>query len=216
MAATSPEPGRPDAERKPRRSRLLVAGGVAAVVVVVVVSVVLGTRGDDAGNPADGASSPAFPSDPSGTSTPVTSQEPSEGQTPAATAAPVPLDESAQPIEGVVASIGELSAVDGVADGPGEVAGPAVSFSVSIANETGATVDLSSAVVTVGSGEDDVPADALATGSTPLPAEVEAGGTVTGTYVFTVPVESRDTVRITFDYLTGTPAVVFTGAAPRP
>jgi hypothetical protein len=31
-----------------------------------------------------------------------------------------------------------------------------------------------------------------------------------------VPVERREDVRITFDYLAGTPAVVFAGDVPRP
>jgi hypothetical protein len=198
-----------------RRRRLAIAVGAALVVVVVAVAIVLGNRSASDGGAA-GPTTPAFPSDPSATSTPVTSQAPADGQAPPAAAPPVALDAAAEPVPGVVTTVGDLAAIEGVADGPGEVAGPALSFTVTVRNDTRAVVSLAAAVVTVASGSDLLPADQLATGSSPLPAEAGVGDTVTGTYVFTVPEERRDDVRITFDYLAGTPAVVFAGAAPRP
>jgi hypothetical protein len=185
------------------------------VVIALVVAVILASRG------AGGAGSASLGSDddatvPAATSSPVTSQDPAEGQAPPAEAPEVDLDATAQPVPDVDVSLGGLEAVEGVADGPGEIAGPAISFTVTVENGTEAAVSLASTVVTVTSGEDLLPADQLATGSEPLPSEVPAGGTVTGTFVYTVPVERRDDVRITFDYLAGTPAVVFAGDVPRP
>ncbi|RIJ51509.1 hypothetical protein DZG00_08610 [Clavibacter lycopersici] len=188
----------------------------ALVAVAVIISIVLvvstGPDGDTSGTANE---EPAFPSDPNATSSPVTSQDPADGQAPPEEASPVALDATAEPVPGVSASIGSLAAVDGVADGPGEVAGPAVSFTLTIENRTDAAVSLASTVVTVASGDDLLPADPLSTGSAPLPAEAAPGETVTGTYVFALPLERRDDVRIAVDYMAGTPVVVFQGPAPR-
>ncbi|CAD5991100.1 protein of unknown function [Agreia sp. COWG] len=40
------------------------------------------------------------------------------------------------------------------------------------------------------------------------------GESATASYVFTVPAEGRDSVRITVDYLAGVPLALFTGSAP--
>jgi hypothetical protein len=208
-------PDAPDARpTTPTGRRRLVLLAVAAVVVVIlVIAAILATRG--ASDDADGTRGGADAEAPAATSSPVTSQDPADGQAPPVEAPAVGLGETAQPVAGVDVSVGELQAVEGVADGPGEIAGPALSFDVTVANDTDEAVSLATTVVTVTSGADLVPADQLATGSEALPAEVPAGGSVTATYVFTVPVERRDDVRITFDYLAGTPAVVFSGQAPR-
>jgi len=197
-----------------RRRRLVTLVVAALVAVALVVVAVLASRGgaDDAAAPGPGGSDADAPA---ATSAPVTSQDPADGQTPPAQAPAVGLDATAQPVPGVDVALGALQAVEGVADGPGEVAGPALSFTVTVVNGTDAPVSLAAAVVTVASGADLLPADPLRTGSAPLPAEVPAGGTATATYVFTVPLERRDDVRIAFDYLAGTPAVVFAGQAPR-
>jgi hypothetical protein len=210
--STPDDTGSAPAPATGRRRRLVILVVAALVVVAVVVAAVLASRGgaDDAAAPGAGgdADAPA-------TSSPVTSQDPAGGQAPPAEAPAVGLDATAQPVPGVDVTIGDLRAVEGVADGPGEVAGPALSFSVTVANGTDAPVSLAAAVVTVASGADLLPADPLRTGTEPLPAEVPAGGSATATYVFTVPAERRDDVRISFDQLAGVPAVVFAGQAPR-
>ncbi|KZC96490.1 hypothetical protein [Clavibacter tessellarius] len=192
-----------------RRRRLVILVVAAVVVAVLVVAAVLASRGGADGGTGPGGADLDAPA-------PVTSQDPADGQAPPAEAPAVGLDATAQPVPGVDVSIDELRAVEGVADGAGEIAGPALSFVVTVANGTDAPVSLAAAVVTVASGADLLPADPLRTGSTPLPAEVPAGGTATATYVFTVPVERRDDVRIAYDHRAGTPAVVFSGQAPRP
>jgi hypothetical protein len=197
-------PDAPDARpTTPTGRRRLVLLAVAAVVVVIlVIAAILATRG--ASDDADGTGGGADAEAPAATSSPVTSQDPADGQAPPVEAPAVGLGETAQPVAGLQ-----------LADGPGEIAGPALSFDVTVANDTDEAVSLATTVVTVTSGADLVPADQLATGSEALPADVPAGGSATATYVFTVPVERRDDVRITFDYLAGTPAVVFSGQAPR-
>ncbi|MBX0299474.1 hypothetical protein K2F54_05735 [Cryobacterium sp. 1639] len=129
---------------------------------------------------------------------------------------PVPLTEQVAPVPGVVVSISGLEAVEGEAQGPGEVAGPALRFTLSMRNDGDAPVSLTSTVVTVYSGPEQTPAvDLRGPGGVPLPEEVAPGATVTGVFIFTVPPEERDQVKIGVDYTVGVPIVVFEGSAPR-
>jgi hypothetical protein len=128
----------------------------------------------------------------------------------------VPLTEDVAPVPGLVVSIDNLEAVTGEADGPGEVAGPALRFTLVLRNDGDAPVSLESTVVTAYSGPEQTPAlDLRGPGGVPLPSEIAAGATVTGVFIFTVPVEDRDQVKIGVDYTVGVPIVVFEGAAPR-
>ncbi|TDW29960.1 hypothetical protein [Cryobacterium psychrophilum] len=129
--------------------------------------------------------------------------------------APVSLTDSAAAVTEVVFSLGALKAVDGVAQGPGEVGGPAVRFTLTVRNDTAATVSLAATIVNFYAGADQAPAgQVFQPGGVPLPREVKPGQTATGTFVFVVPQSDRDQVKITVDYSVGVPLVVFQGAAP--
>jgi hypothetical protein len=169
--------------------------------------------------PADPATEPPTP-----TSEQPAPEEP--GETPAADTpvevAPlpelpaVPLTEEVAPVPGVVVSIDSLEAVEGEAQGPGEVGGPALRFTLTMRNDGDAPVSLESTVVNVYSGPDQAPAvDLSGPGGVPLPGEVAPGATVTGVFIFMVPPEQRDQVKIGVDYTVGVPIVVFEGAGPR-
>jgi hypothetical protein len=204
-----------DAGARRKRPLLVVALVVAAVAVVAIVLLI--TR--PAPGPSAPASGPAVSATadaPAGTGSTTPEPDVTATAEPPLEAPAVPLDASAEAIEGVEVSITGIRAVDGTADGVGEVAGPALDLDVRIANDTGEAVSLETSIVTVSSGQDRLPADELGSASVPLPALVEEGQTATGTYRFTVPVDRRDDVRVVFDYLAGTPAVVFEGSAPRP
>jgi hypothetical protein len=151
-------------------------------------------------------------------------EEPAEppAEIPPVEAAPLPelpavaLTEEVAPVPGVVVSIDNLEAVTGEAEGPGEVAGPALRFTLTLRNDGNTPVSLESTIVTVYSGPNQEPAiDLREPGGVALPGEIAAGATVTGVFIFTVPVEHRDQVKIGVDYTVGVPIVVFEGAAPR-
>jgi hypothetical protein len=155
-------------------------------------------------------------------------EEPGDGPTEAPEVAPpveaaplpelpsVPLTEDVAPVPGLVVSIDNLEAVTGEADGPGEVAGPALRFTLVLRNDGDAPVSLESTVVTAYSGPEQTPAlDLRGPGGVPLPVEIAPGATVTGVFIFTVPLEDRDQVKIGVDYTVGVPIVVFEGVAPR-
>ncbi|WP_104136202.1 MULTISPECIES: hypothetical protein [unclassified Cryobacterium] len=129
---------------------------------------------------------------------------------------PVPLTDPAVAVPGVVFRISELEAVEGVARGPGEIAGPSLRFAVSVRNDTAAPVSLTSTVVNFFFGAVQSPATELAApGGVPFPDEVAVGATAQGVFVFTVPADERDEVQIAVDYSAGVPIVLFEGAAPR-
>lgn len=195
---------------KTRAIWLIVLIGLVVVIGVVVAAVFLlnGASGDGAGGATSTTGSvPALTASP----------RPGEtGQLPQPTQAPTDMESIATAVPGVTVALSSLEAVQGEGSGVGEVSGPAIRFSVDISNSTDAAVDLSTTVVLAYYGPDQVPAGPVSgPGAAALPTSLEAGGTARGTYVFTVPADQRDHVRITVDYRAGVPAIVFDGEAPQ-
>lgn len=212
MAAASSEP---DGTRRRRAPWGWIVLG-AAVVAAVVIAFASWPRGDTVAEPGDADGSAGAPSTatsyPRPTPTPPSSGEP----TPPPQAPPVGFDESAEAVPGVTFSIADLEAVEGEAEGPGEVAGPAIRFRVEVVNATSEPVQLGTTVVNVFMGASQDPAHELSGPDVePLPAEVAPGGEASGVFVFNVPVERRDRVTISVDFAVGVPIVLFEGSAPR-
>ncbi|TFB75821.1 hypothetical protein E3O06_04015 [Cryobacterium glaciale] len=214
---------------------IIASAALAVLVVVLVVAGVAssnGTAPDAAGISASSTPSPratatmpstpsAVPSPPPTAITPPTEAAPAPTEAagelvPPAAQAPVPLTEPAAAVPGVVFGVGAVEAVHGVARGPGEVGGPSLRFTVTVRNETSDTVSLASTVVNLFFGPDQSPATELtSSGGAPFPASVAPGATQQGVFVFAVPSDQRDQVRIAVDYSVGVPIVLFEGAAPR-
>lgn len=174
-------------------------------------SAVSGSNGVDAsasGSALPGGSASATPDTPAATGATGTDPTTPVSET-------TPIDAPAESVPGVKVSIQQLEAIDGVARTPGEIGGPAVRFTVSVENTTSAPVSLATLVVTFDYGADRTPAAEIAEpGGSPLPAEVAAGATATGVYLFTIAPEDRSQVSITVDYSVDVPPVVFSGPAP--
>jgi hypothetical protein len=204
------EPPRPSAATS-RRNLILAGASTALVIVAAIVVALTLPAGSPGANPptAPPATTPA-----SDAPTPVPSESPTPVTQPPA-GDPVPIDAPAEVVKGLTASISGIEAVDGVAKGPGEVSGPSIRFTVTIANATGAPVDLTGTVVTVDYGADRTPAGQLyEPGAVPLATSVAAGGTASGVFVFAIPRESRGLVHITVDYAVDVAPLVFAGATP--
>jgi hypothetical protein len=213
-----------------RRKVIAVIIAVLALAAIIAAAVLTGAPGSPSGSetsssatpdPTDAASATpgesgtAAPGEPSATAAPG---EPpataAPGEQPAAAPA-VPMDESATINAGVTAKISNLEAVEGVAQAPGEVAAPSVRVTVDITNDTDAEVDLSTTVVTAYFGDDQTPALELnEPGASLMPATVAAGGTATGIYVFSIPPDQRQNVRIVVDYSVDVAPLVFEGQVP--
>jgi hypothetical protein len=189
---------------------MIVLASMAALAVIVVLIVrpwESGTPGTEP-TPTDGPSS-TNSAEPSATATP-----PAPGAT-TAPSQPVPIESPGTITQGLTAQILGIEAVDGVAQGPGEVSGPSIRFTVTITNGTTAAVDLGSTVVTVDYGADRTPAGQLyEPGASPMPTTVTAGAAASGVYVFSVPLDQRGLVNITVDYSVGVPPLIFSGRVP--
>ncbi|QHT54779.1 hypothetical protein GXP71_00805 [Cellulomonas sp. H30R-01] len=151
------------------------------------------------GEPGGGATDDA---DPAAPFTPVT--EPA-----------VALDQPAAFASGVTAELTKVESVAGEAQGPGEVAGPAVRVTVRLTNGTAAAVPLTQAVVNVYAGQDLAPGEPLSgPGGRPFTGSVPPGATATGVYVFNVPADQRDRLQVTVSYDPTVTTVLFEGAGP--
>lgn len=128
---------------------------------------------------------------------------------------PVPLEDSSAIVTGLSATVKDLTAVDGTAQGIGEIAGPAIRFSVVLDNKTAKELSTASTVVTVDYGGAQIPAAPLSGPDVAdFPVSVGPGKSVTGTFVFNVPNDQRGQVRILVNYQASLPVAAFEGAAP--
>ncbi|WP_104132336.1 hypothetical protein [Cryobacterium sp. M91] len=236
MAVHHPSDTGPETAGQRRRLWWIAGAGLLALLVVIMLVAnglasqradsadVTATRSVTTPSPAPSRSPGPSPSPvPAETTPPAPSVPdpnagvgvPSSEVAPPQVQEPVPLTDPAVAVPGVVFSISELEAVEGVARGPGEIAGPSLRFAVSVRNDTAATVSLTSTVVNFFFGAAQSPATELAApGGVPFPDAVAAGQAAQGVFVFTVPADARDEVQIAVDYSAGVPIVLFEGAAP--
>ncbi|MBF0688973.1 MAG: hypothetical protein IR158_14555 [Cellulomonas sp.] len=218
------------------RARWWVVAVVALVVVAVGLTLALaGSRGAGREGGAVAAPTPsatptravagatALADDPSGAGsvddTAPSADPPAEGAPADGAAVPtvtVPIDAVAELAEAVTARLSAVDAVDGEAVQPGEVGGPALRVKVELVNGSAAPLDLRGAVVNLYHGPQQTPATTLTEpGGSPLPHGLEAGATATGAFVFAVPADARDDLRVELDVRAVGPVVLFAGDAQR-
>ena len=198
---------------------------IAAVVVALAVGgfIYLNSvgRGGPQGSP--GAGSTSSPQATATGATPVPSPS-----LPSATASGTPTVETARPkpsvtasidqpadiVTGVSARVTKIEAVSGVANGPGEIAGPALRITVEVTNSAEAPFDLSAAIVNLYYGKARTPAGMLSgPGVQSFPASVSPGASATGRFVFNVPKASRGTIQVEFRGSPDASVAIFAGAA---
>ena len=102
--------------------------------------------------------------------------------------------------------------MQGKGRGPGEVSGPSLRVTIEVTNGSDEPLRTVASGVTAFYGPAARPAvDLSAPGVYALPMQIDPGKTARGRYVFRIPVESRDQVRLDFSYSTSVPKVVFVG-----
>ncbi|MGY1639791.1 hypothetical protein ACI782_01495 [Geodermatophilus sp. SYSU D00703] len=222
---SSPDDSRP----APFRRRRVIGGAVAALVALAVVLLGLALRGGDgAGNVAAAGTATSAPAGTSSSAAPGSAtppEEPAPGTpeqaAPTGDASELPpalpavaLDEEASGADGVSAQVVSLEAIDGTAQGPGNIAGAALRATVRLENGTDEPLALDLVVVNLTHGTDGTPASPLQDASrVPFTGTLAPGEAAEGVYVFTVPADARDVVTLTVGYRAGAPFLVFTGAA---
>ncbi len=207
------------------------AGG--AVVVVLGVAVLAWNGLGQRAEPSASASASSGPSlgptstasqgaTPSGTASAsvdtepaAPSPEPSSGPTDVLpTAAPVPLDESADFGTGVSAIVDAVESLEAKAVGPGEVSGPALSFALTLTNDAQEPVDLARVTVTLTDAQGNPGVAMLGPPARAFTGALAPGRSAMGTYVFAIGQGARSPVRLEVAYSTAAPVVVFTGDVP--
>lgn len=200
-----------------------------AIALLVAASVYLVARPSGGQEPGATASSPsASPSatdpSPSGSASPGPSAAATEPGDPAtvpgggfdpSTEPAVGLDDPAAFESGVTARLDELEAVQGEAQGPGEVSGPAVRVTIELTNGTGAAIALDRTVINVYGGPEQTPGSPLSgPGVDEFSGSLAAGGSATGVYVFALPLDQRDPLQVTVSYDPEDVTVLFEGPGP--
>jgi hypothetical protein len=118
-------------------------------------------------------------------------------------------------LPGVVITLAKLESVDGTANGPGEVAGPAVRVTVQISNTGVDPISLSGAIANMTYGTDSTPASPLSgPGVVSFPATLAPKGVANGVFVFAVPRAAQKAVTLTVSYSAAASPAVFHGSVP--
>jgi hypothetical protein len=131
---------------------------------------------------------------------------------PVRTKDPVPLDDEGDFGTGLTVELTKIQSVKGEAKMPGEIAGPALKVTVQAANDSKKAISLDTVVVALSYGEDRTPAVELSDGRKPLSGDLDGGDEKTGTYVYNVPTDERDDVRVEISYTGEAPTVAFEGS----
>ncbi len=176
------------------------------------------TPDDPSGEPAPepGTATPAEPS-PSRTTTPppqtpgpVSTDEAGERSA----VEGIAFDEPAELSEQVEVEVVQIEEVDGEVTIPGEVARPALRFTIRVTNEGSSDVNTVYQAVNAYYGSDNTPAAPfLQPGGTPLPGSVSAESSITGVYLFDIPVSERGEVVLEVDINPRLPVARFSGDA---
>lgn len=164
------------------------------------------TSGDPSGDAAEGEE--AESADTGG----VTSLEPVASQS-VDVLDPVPLDQDVSFDGELTGRIVRTRGVTIEGQGVGEFSGPALAVTVEFTNETADPVDLSAAVVTAAYGDGREAPTSDGPPARSVPAQIRAGESVRGVYVFTIPPAERDQVEISVSYSAEGPIAVLSGDA---
>lgn len=233
---TTPDPtempsGEPIGDEPARSTRrrwiiIAIAAALLLIAVLVAVAVANGRSSAPASSPSSSASaSPSASASATPTPSPSPSSVPSPSATPTQSITTAPdgseqietgIDSTPTVAPGITTRIANIEAIQGTADEPGTVAGPAIRITVEFANSTDSAISLDSAILNVAYGSDQSPASELPqSNDRPVSGDLAAGSTVTGTYTYRVPQDQRDNVRIEVFTAPDLPVVVFSGAVPR-
>lgn len=133
--------------------------------------------------------------------------------TPQLVSAPVAITDPVVLRPGITADITRFESVTGAAAGPGEIAGPAIRFTVSVHNQSAAPASLEDALINVEYGPNRTPALQLSgPGAARFPESVDVGATASAVFVFLLPLDQRDQVHIYLNYEVSSPIAAFAGS----
>lgn len=122
-----------------------------------------------------------------------------------------PVDRPAEFGTGVTVDVAGTRAVTVTGRGPGQLSGPAVAVSLKLTNGTDRSIDVTNSVIAAFYG-DDVPAnESTSSPAKPWRGMVKPESSITGTYVFLIPVKQRTKVHLAISYDPTKPVVTLVG-----
>ena len=123
-----------------------------------------------------------------------------------------PLREKGDLGNGVSVRVSDIQQVDGEAQGPGEVAGPALRVSIEVQNRTDNEISMELALANLYYGPDRAPASSLSgPGARSFPETIEPGKAAFARYVFGVPKQGHNPLAVEFSYTVEAPTMIFEG-----
>jgi hypothetical protein len=187
---------------------------VTLVLVVVVIGAALVTRGGSDSEAASPGTDPtttatSFPIG-SGPTSPATDATPPKN---IEVRPPIALSQTGDFGTGLVVKIVGITSVQSQARAPGDIAGPALRVELEATNRSNHPISLESAQVGVEYGADRTPASINSgPGTKRFAPSLAPQKTSTAAYVFRVPPDQRDPVRVVVSYSLDAPTIVFEGS----
>lgn len=126
---------------------------------------------------------------------------------------PVALDARGQAADDVTVQLTKISAIQAKGQGPGEVSGPALAFTIAVRNGTTDRLSLAAVAVNVAASDDTPASQMTAKPAKPFTGSLDAGASGTAVYVFDVAKSKRKPVTVEVAVRPGDPVVVFRGSA---
>ena len=97
---------------------------------------------------------------------------------------------------------------------PGEQSGPGIELTIEITNQSQGPIDLNAVTVDLTDAADVSASPIEPPEPIALAGELSVGGSTTGRYQFTLPLEDRDDATVRVSYSADAPTVLFTGNLP--
>ncbi len=124
---------------------------------------------------------------------------------------PVTLDEPVATDDGVMISIAEINRIDGEAQLPGEIAGPALLVVVQITNSGPDPINLSAVTVNVFDADGQASTPLTADPASPISGVLDAGDSIEGRYVFSFDTDRPQPVTVEASHSLDQPIARFVG-----
>lgn len=125
----------------------------------------------------------------------------------------VALDEPVEVAGGVSVALQQIRAGRSTAVAPGEISGPALIVTVSVANNTEEPISLDSSFVSLVDGDGIVAIPSPGEPARPLSGRLAPAATAEGVYVFTTPSSARQNITVYVSPTAGVPVAQFVGDA---
>jgi hypothetical protein len=168
----------------------------ARLVATVLAVLALGACSDDStssGHPATSAAGKGTGSSATVTPAPLDTESPSVA---ISEAPPVKAGKAAALTEGIKVTIGPIRSIKVAANGPGEIAGDAVTVPIQVQNSSGKAFNLDGFALNATYGKK-TPASPTSSGpADPLSGSLKSGSTAKGVYVFSAPHSKASNLRV--------------------